>query len=379
MLLDLLMSKQRQPAECVIKVGASQTEISDLYPFLTEVTVETSRQNPGVATLNFETRRDEQGKWSVQDAGVFAPWEPILIEAAFGDSSEEIMRGYIREIKSDYPEDAGATTVTVECQDDSLALDREHVRREWGAEAPTSDAEILREILVAKHAMTVHSDSGDGLTGLVFNQDSTDIRFLRDRAEANGYELIFREGEVYFGPPRLDGTPQETILAYAGRDTHCYRVSIQDDGHKPDKVAFEIAATEGRGTTQRVVEPDWPLLGLEPAGSSSSGLQDFTWLMSRQGGRNEEEMAARAQRKANEQAMKVRAEGELDGSLYGHVLRVGEPVPLDGVGERYGGTFYVDSVNHRFNMEGYRQAFTLLRNAYGDDLEGSTNPLAAVI
>ena len=77
--------------------------------------------------------------------------------------------------------------------------------------------------------------------------------------------------------------------------------------------------------------------------------------------------------------MKVRAEGELDGSLYGHVLRVGEPVPLDGVGERYGGTYYVDSVSHRFSMEGYRQTFTLLRNAYGDDIEGSTNPLAAVI
>ena len=290
MLLDLLTGKQRQPAECVIKVGGSQTEISDHYPLLTEVMVETSRENPAVATLHFETRRDEQGKWAVQDADLFAPWEPIVIEAAFGDYSEEIMRGYIREINSDYPEDAGGTTVTVECQDGSLALDREHVRREWGAEAPTSDAEILQEIVVGKHAMSVHSDSEDGLSVLVLNQDSTDIRFLRDRAEANGYELIFREGEVYFGPSRLDGEPQETILVYAARDTHCYRVSIQDDGHKPDNVAFEIAADQGSGTTRRVVQPDLPLLGPQPAGSSSSGLPDFSWLMSRQGGRNEEEM-----------------------------------------------------------------------------------------
>ena len=69
--------------------------------------------------------------------------------------------------------------------------------------------------------------------------------------------------------------------------------------------------------------------------------------------------------------MKITATGELDGTLYGHVLRVGEPVGVDGVGQRYGGIYYVDTVNHRFDIDGYRQTFTLLRNAYGDNLESS--------
>jgi hypothetical protein len=98
--------------------------------------------------------------------------------------------------------------------------------------------------------------------------------------------------------------------------------------------------------------------------------------MDRQGGRNEEELAALAQQRANDESMKVRAEGELDGSLYGHVLRVGEPVDIDGLGERYGGTWYTDSVDHVFDMQGYRQSFVLLRNAYGDTLEVAENPLA---
>jgi hypothetical protein len=101
--------------------------------------------------------------------------------------------------------------------------------------------------------------------------------------------------------------------------------------------------------------------------------------MERQGSPSADELRARAQRLANEQSLRVKAEGELDGSLYGHVLRVGEPVGVDGVGDWLQGVYYVDKVKHHFSLDGYRQSFTLLRNAYGDNLESASNPLAAVL
>ncbi len=52
------------------------------------------------------------------------------------------------------------------------------------------------------------------------------------------------------------------------------------------------------------------------------------------------------------------------------MLRVGETVALDGVGERLNGLYYVDRVTHRFTSSGYHQAFRLLRNAYGDNVPG---------
>ena len=377
-MLSLLSDRLREPAECVIRIGTSGQEITDFYPFLMEVTVDTTRDSPAVATLKFETRRDENGQWLIQDAGILAPWEPIVIEAAFGSTTEEVMRGYIREIKADYPEDACETTVTVECQDESIKLDREHMRCVWGGDAPTSDRIIVSAIL-ANHNLTLDPQSGDGQSELVINQDDTDIKFLRKRAESNGYELLFRKEKVYFGHMRLDASPQETIMVYAGTGTHCYRLSIQDDGHKPDKVAFERAQTDGAGVVTEVVESDLPLLGSESTDSSGRGLNDFTWRMTRQGGMSETEWLARAQKKANELSLKVKGEGELDGSLYGHVLRVGEPVGVDGVGERYGGIYYVDTVRHQFNMEGYRQTFTLLRNAYGDNLGSGAGSLLSGI
>lgn len=381
-MLSLFSEGYREPAECIIKVGASAQEITDLYPFLTEVRVETSRTEASVATLNFETRRDENGQWSVQDAGILKDWEPIVIEAGFGSATEEVMRGYIRQVKANYPPD-GAATLVVECQDSSIALDRLHRRRAWGGDAPTSDTEILSEVLGRYPDLSPYSKNGvtngTGQTGLVINQDSTDIVFLRERAECNGYELIFSEGMVYFGPWRVDATPQSTIMVYAGASTNCNSFNSTSDGHQPEVVMTEAAENTGQGVVQQSIESNLPLMGTESAASSDAGLDEFAWIMNRSGESDEETLTAAAQNKANELAMKVKAEGELDGTLYGHVLRVGEPVGVDGVGEWLGGIYYVDSVSHVFNFDGYVQNFKLLRNAYGDNLESGVGSVLSGI
>jgi phage protein D len=213
------------------------------------------------------------------------------------------------------------------------------------------------------------------MSGLVLPQDSTDIRFLRARAEANGYELLFQGGEIYFGPMRLEATPQPTLRVYAGPDTHCRSLSVTTDGHQPNKVAVDLAAQQGSGARRRELTPDLPLLGPRPA-EGGRELRDFTWLLTREGSADEEELTARAQRRANDFSMRIKAEGEVDGTAYGHVLRVGQPVSVDGIGEWLGGVFYVDRVSHVFSHEGYLQTIRLLRNAYGDDLgSGAVNAL----
>jgi len=377
-LLDLLGGELREPAECIIRVGTGSEEVAELYPFLSELTVDVNREQAAVASMRFESRRDENGVWAVQDAGLLAPWEPIVIEAAFGSYSEEILRGFIREVRADYPEEPGSAAVQVECQDESLALDRDHVRTVWGADAPTDDGTILNMIL-ARHGLAPHPDNGSGLSSLVVNQDTTDVRFLIDRAQANGYELSFVGGEVYFGPLRFDAEPQPTIRIYAGQETHCFRFNVVADGHQPDSVTFNVASETGAESVEETVPPDLPLLGTESADSASAGLGDFAWRMARQGCASADELRARAQRAANEQSLKVKAEGELDGSLYGHVLRVGEPVGVDGIGDWLQGIYYVDRVQHRFSETGYRQTFTLLRNAYGDNLDSASSLLSAVL
>jgi hypothetical protein len=385
MLLDLFSSKERAPAECKIVVDGQ--EISPLYPFLLEVKVETSRAEAASASLSFETRRDELGQWSVQDAGLLLPWSPIVISAVFGGREEEIMRGYIREVSLEAPQDAGGAQVKVECQDESIRLDREHHRKTWGSEdLPSSDSLLVNEILLA-YGLISDPDSAAGQDHLVgLAQDDTDIKFLKSRAEFNGYELIFRAGQVYFGPMRVQSDPQDTLLVYAGDASNCLSLNVRADGHQADAVAYDAPAESGSSSTPETVQPDrnvLPQLGTRAADSSAAGLEPFVWRLSAQAGADAQRLRALAQQKANELDMqRVQAEGELDGTVYGHVLQCGLPVGVDGIGEWLAGVYYVDSVSHSFTPQGYRQHFKLLRNAFGDNLDsvsGMSSRLAGVM
>ncbi|MGJ8677412.1 MAG: phage late control D family protein [Akkermansiaceae bacterium] len=375
MLLDLLSGKNRQPAECIIRIGGE--EIAHLYPYLVDVKVSTKRRDGSEATLKFETRRDENGDWLVQDDAVMQPWAEVEIMARFGEDEQEVMSGYLKKLSSTYPADAGASIVTIECQDASILLDREHRRKTWGAEVPADDLFIITEMLAGTGISLNPESSGE--SDLVLNQNKTDIRFLRERATMLGYDVIFREGMLYFGPYRLDGDPQETILVYAGQDTQCISFSVDEDGHSPDSVAFDVAPETGTTVVEQNVESDLTLLGNEAATSSNQGLPDFTWRLDQAGQTNEEDMQTLAQTKANENAFKIKASGELDGSLYGYVLRVGETVGVDGVGPRHSGVYYVDTVEHIFDGAGYRQSFQLMRNAYGDNLDSAALSVLAAL
>ena len=179
---------------------------------------------------------------------------------------------------------------------------------------------------------------------MVLNQDATDAAFLKERAEANGYELIFREGRVYFGPRQLDAAPQPRIMVYAGPDTNAISFNVTDDGHKPDRATFDIAPAEGAETESETLSPDLPLLGTSPATSVEALDDGFVWRISREGNATGDAARVQAQEKANEMSFKVKGTGALDGARYGHVLKVGLPVEVDGVGTRHSGVWYADVV-----------------------------------
>jgi len=351
----------RAPVECVITVG--EVEITDLYPYLRSVEVQMSRRAATTCTMIFDTFRNEDGEWLVEDQGPFVPWKKLNVEAHFADHTENVMTGYVREVKADHPPNMSASSVTVTGQDDSILLDREHVRKTWSTEREQmTDGRIATEIAQDK-GLTAETD--DGLENTSLEQDETYIEFLKKRAEANGFELFFRDEKLYFHTPRLDADPQPTILVYAGFSTNCLSFQTKFDGHKPDRVRIVRAADTGTDPEAEVFEPNLPLLGSTAVNSASTDLPSFEWSMNRPSGATRAEVDARAQAAANKNAWKIEATGELDGALYGHVLLTHETVEVDGVGSTLGGKYYADEVTHVFSLDGYRQRFKLLRNATG--------------
>lgn len=365
----------RQPA--TYKITVNSEEIIELYDYLVDVKVELSRSAPAVCLLTFNTIRLADNTWNIQDAGVFQPWNNFKIEANFGDYSEEIMRGFIKTVKAESPEQMGESKVTVVCQDESMLLDREYIRKTWSTEdEPMSDGEIAQEIA---SEYNLSAETENGLSNISLNQDSTPIQLLRKRAEANGYELYIRESSIFMKPPPLDEDPQPSVMVYAGSKTNCISFSVTNDGHRPDKVGVTRAAEIGIEIEQETLSSDLTLLGQNAATSENSGLSSFVWQLLQPAGSSFQEAISRAQAKANENAWKIEAEGELDGSLYGHVLLTHKPVGVYGVGETNSGLYYVDTVSHIFNQSGYRQSFKMLRNATGQNTEPeSEDSLSAV-
>jgi phage protein D len=259
------------------------------------------------------------------------------------------------------------------------------MRRVWGEESPMSDLDILKE-LVSPAGLSVDPLAATGRSSRSLSQEATPIQFLRERAKANGYELTFTDGTVWFGPKRLESAPQPTILVYAGRDTSCRNFTIGDAGDRPDSVRADIPQREkGSAPTVVTVKPDETVLGTTPASSEGDGVgTPSVWRVGAEGDETVEERTARAQALVNEHAFKLSGSGVLDGAIYGHVLRPGAPVSIDGLGSRYGGLWYVSKVAHQLNPQGYSQSFEAIRNGTGDSgggggpLSGATSALAGL-
>ncbi|MCL2161451.1 MAG: hypothetical protein FWH56_06140 [Betaproteobacteria bacterium] len=379
-----ISGKQRQPARCIIKINGD--EIAKFYRYLEQVSVETSRKNAAICTLTFASVRDEKGEWNIQDSGLFEPWNRITIEADFGSKKEEIMRGFIRDVKADYPNDMNAS-VRVTGQDETILLDRKHIKLSYKEDdGPYTDMELVKELLrdhwegspqgKASKMKIVPDKIGAGMPFTALQFDGRPIHLIKDRATLNGYEFYIRKGEPYFGEPKLEGDPQPVILIYAGMASNCHNFSVSHDGHIPDSINFVDVSEPCGETTEEVCESIYALLGETPANSKNKGLSDFMWRIPLPRGATLAERKARAQAIANEAAWKIRATGELDGSAYGHVLETNRTVTVNGAGSTYDGLWYVDEVKHHFSTDGYRQTFRLVRNAVKSKSAGLTSLFA---
>lgn len=367
----------RNPPSCLIEIGTDRSSIGDIAPLVATANIQLSLDEAGGGTIIIEDRRGSDGKWVAADSSLFERWMQIRVSADFGTYQEVILAGYILKLTPDYPGNAAEAKLTLEIQDESAALSREQMRRVWGDSSPMSDLEILKE-LVGDADLSVDSLAATGQSSRQLSHEGTPIQFLRERAKANGYELTFTDGVVWFGPKRLDSTAQPSILVYAGRDTSCRNFTVNDVADTPDAVRADIPQREqGSAPEVTTVTPNETVLGSSASNNEGSSLgTPSVWRVGAEGDETSEERTARAQALVNEHAFKLHGAGVLDGSIYGHVLRPGSPVSIDGLGPRYGGLWYVSKVAHLFSVDGYAQNFEVLRNGTGDSGSGG-GPLGA--
>lgn len=305
--------------------------------------------------------------WTVLDEETFPRLARIEVKGKIGTQTETLIQAYVIETSVDFSTQPGQTVMSIVAMDPSALMNLEEKVRPW---PDMSDSEIATTIF-EEYGFTVQARDSQPArpeSETTTLQRCTDIQFLQQLAERNGYECYVEtspSGEVegHFHPPNTSQRPQGVLTVNMGQDTNVSAFSVRNDMLRP--------------TTVKVKGLDVDSLSDQPAESEEQSDQGLgtnapasndrprVVLLTGNGLAKSGELQTAAQAVVDESGWAIRAEGELNTSTYGAVLRAKRMVSVRGVGRAFSGAYYVDRVLHILSGDGWKQRFSLRRNALG--------------
>jgi phage protein D len=315
---------------------------------LVEITVDSSLHLPDVATLTFN---DPRLKWVDND--LLAPGKPLVISARAGRGQQPLFDGEIVEIEPDYQVSTQRMVVR--------AFDRLH-RLARGRKVRTfqnmTDGEIV-EKLAREAGLQAQVGPTKQAHEYVFQANQTNLSFLQERAADLGY-LLFVEGKtLHCEAPKPDGQPIElqwgaTLSEFRPRMTTIGQVNMVIargwDFFARQEIVRE--APKGQGA---------PAIGDNRTGGEVAQQAfriDAQYLVADRPIHTQAVAEQLAQAMADKCAQHfVEAEATCGGNP---AIVAGASVKLSAVGRRFGGTYFVTSATHVYNIEeGYTTRFNV--------------------
>jgi uncharacterized protein len=362
------------------RVRVNGSEIDTLYKCIQSITVEEDVDQGSSFDIRLTMCRNEDGTWPFLNDARFKPWNRVTIVAAFADSADVVIDGYISHINPSTNKETGNMAVAMRGLDASSVLGLEEKCKVWTAQ---TYEDIAKAILTSYgFNVVLPTDTGAASGGQLpaVTQRSTDLRFLRELARRKGYEFYVVGGEAHFHPPSLDGAPQKIIAVKFGDKTNCDELHLELDGTKPTEIQMDrYDPLEGTQQSGSLSASDLPSLGATQL-SELRGAADVPQkkvILRREGAFSEADMKEYLKGFLRRHGWWIKAEGTLNGISYGQVLRARKLVTIMGVGETYNGDYYVKNVTHKMGQRSYAITFTAYRNAMGkkgtenfDDAQG---------
>jgi phage protein D len=322
--------------------------LDELMRDVMEITVENSLHLPDVAMI---VLNDPHLKWI--DADSLTPGKAIIVSARGASGEELIFDGEIVELEPDFHPTTQILTIR--------AFDRLH-RLSIGQHT-RSFQNVTDSDLVKKLAQEVGLRAVSGPTTqvhqYVFQNNQTNLAFLRERADALGYLLFVQGDALHFEPPQPTGKP---IPLEWGVNLSEFRPRLTTAGQTSDVTVRgwdpatrqEIVghAKKGQGT---------PQIGEKQSGGELT--QGAFHVEAQSQGvirpvRSQAEADALAQALANQRASHfIEAEGTCGGNP---AVIAGSSVQVSAVGDRFGGTYFITSATHVYaSHSGYVTHFSI--------------------
>ncbi|MFJ9406933.1 phage late control D family protein [Streptomyces sp. NPDC101393] len=322
--------------------------------------------------------REDGSGWTLLDEGLFTRLAGIGLSVTVGSGpAVPLISAYVVEVDTTFSTGGDASVLTVVAMDPTVLMHLEEKVRVWPNMMDSDVASAIFSDAAYHFTPVVESTRWSRQENdHVLTQRGSDIQFLQQLADRNGYECFVETGasgevEGHFHPPRHDARPQGTLTVNMGSATNVnsFRARFDmlgpavaqaatidpDDASAQSGQAQDPGHTDGMGQTPATPAERPRKLLLSGLGMAQSG-----------------EVQRYAQAVVDRSSWSVVAEGELSTVAYGGVLKAKRPVMVRGVGRQFSGRYYIERVLHTFTGDGaYTQRFTLRRNAMG--LTGQEN------
>lgn len=308
------------------------------------------------------------GRWDLLDAGLLRRLANIRVGIRIGDDPvQPLIDAYLIDLKAEFSNDPGRSSVEVVGMDGSTLLQLEQRVRAWPEQSDAQIAEtIFDEAGLATEVEPTQAARASRHETTV--QRGDDLSFLRRLAERNGFEVYLEvgpdgRGVGHFHAPRLEQKPQAVLNVSMGPATNVDGFKVQHDMLRPTTArAAGLDAETRREQPADAGAPRQQALGAAPA---VGGERQRVELLSGTGLSQASELQTAAQAVVDRAAMALKAEGTVYPADLGSVLRAKHPILVRGAGQELSGTWYVIRVRHELGAEGYAQQLELRRNATG--------------
>lgn len=345
----------------------------DLLGAIKQIEVEDHAHMADMLRLRLAIAVTEDGAgWTLVDQDAFGRLAKLGVSVTVGTGpAVPLITAYVVEVDTSFSSEPGGSMLSVVAMDPTVLMHLEEKVKAWPNQA---DSDV---------ASSIFSDPGYGFTTVVDDtgwsrdekdhtpmQRGTDIQFLRQLADRNGYECFVETTgagtvEGHFHPPKSDADPQGTLTVNMGAASNVNSFRARFDMLGP--VIARAATIDPDDASAQSSRSDEPTqaddMGAAP---TTPGDRPRSVLLSGLAMSQSGETDRYAQAVVDRSAWSIVAETEVNTVTYGGVLRAKRPVLVRGAGRQFSGRYYVERVLHTIASDGtYTQRCTLRRNAVG--------------
>jgi hypothetical protein len=319
--------------------------------------------------MTFTLGKNSPLGYGLLQSRIFKPGNRVILGVVINVLPQVLIDGIITHHQVMPGNQPGESRLVVTGEDISLKLDLEEKSEIF----PNQSDSVIVTGLLAQYAdlglvpkLTPTTDFPIEIDR-VPTQQGTDLGYIQELAQRNGFVFYLEPTAVpglntaYWGLENRLGLPQPPLSLNMGSETNV-----------DSPINFIHNALGPASPVVTIVEPNsrMPITIPLPTGLQPPLARQPTAPLRRtidrsSAGLSPTQAAQRILAATGQTADAVTATGEVDAVRYGRVLRSRRLVSVRGVGDDFGGFYYVKEVTHQISVGQYRQRFTLTREGTG--------------